>query len=145
MQKLVSHSIKKGKKPYFKGVLLHNLNKIKSCHPEVFLGKGVLKICIKFTEERPYWSAISIKLLHIFRTHFPKNTSGGMLQDLKICPFVDDTSLCILMNLSKDKDLKSLINWKDVNKIYLDDGKMKIENLMRWYPREDTFQIANLY
>lgn len=68
-----------------------------------------------------------------------------MLQDLKICPFVDDTSLCILMNLSKDKDLKSLINWKDVNKIYLDDGKMKIENLMRWYPREDTFQIANLY
>ena len=54
-----------------------------------------------------------------------------MLQDLKICPFVDDTSLCILMNLSKDKDLKSLINWKDVNKIYLDDGKMKIENLMR--------------
>lgn len=68
-----------------------------------------------------------------------------MLQDLKICPFVDDTSLCILMNLPKDKDLKSLINWKDVNKIYLDDGKMKIENLMRWYPREDTFQIANLY
>ena len=65
--------------------------------PEVFLGKGVLKICSKFTGEHPYRSAISIKLLcnfieialrhgcspanllHIFRTPFSKNTSGGVL------------------------------------------------------------------
>ena len=31
--------------------------------PEVFLGKGVLKICSKFTGEHPYQSAISINLL----------------------------------------------------------------------------------
>ena len=64
---------------------------------EVFLGKGVLKIWSKFTGEHPCWSVISIKLLckfieitlqhecspvnllHIFRTPFPKNTSGGLL------------------------------------------------------------------
>ena len=66
-----------------------------SCHPEVFLGEGVLKICNKFTGEHPCRSAISIKLLctsvfsfhgcslvnllHIFRTPFPKNTFGWLL------------------------------------------------------------------
>ena len=34
----------------------------RSSHPEVFLTKGVLKICSKFTGEHPYRSAISIKL-----------------------------------------------------------------------------------
>ena len=58
----------------------------RSSHPEVFLGKGVLEICIKFTGEHPCRSASSIKLfyspvnlLHIFRTHFPRNTSGQLL------------------------------------------------------------------
>ena len=73
----------------------------RSSHSEVFLGKGVLKICSKFTGEHPCRSAISIKLLcnfieisfhhgcsavnllHIFRTPFLKNTSGGLLLDLK--------------------------------------------------------------
>ena len=63
----------------------------------VFLQKGVLKICSKFKGEHPCQSVISIKLpcnffeitlqhgcspvnlLHIFRTLFPKNTSGGLL------------------------------------------------------------------
>ena len=63
----------------------------------MFLGKGVLKICSKFTRERPCQSVISIKLpsnfieialrygcsaenlLHIFRTPFPRNTSGWLL------------------------------------------------------------------
>ena len=36
---------------------------ISSSHPEVFLRKGVLKICNKFTGENPCRSAISIKLL----------------------------------------------------------------------------------
>ena len=44
----------------------------RSSPPEVFLGKGVLKICSKFTGEHPCRSVISIKLhsslLHIFRT-----------------------------------------------------------------------------
>ena len=64
--------------------------------PEVFLGRCVLKIWITFTREQPCWNVISIKLLcsfigitfqhlcspvnlmHIFRTPFLKNTSGGV-------------------------------------------------------------------
>ena len=38
----------------------------RSSHPEVFLGKDVLKICSKFTGEHPCRSAISITLLCIF-------------------------------------------------------------------------------
>ena len=67
-----------------------------SC-PEVFIKKGVLKICSKFTGEHPCRSAISIKLqsnfieitfrhrcspvnlLYIFRSPFPKNTSRRLL------------------------------------------------------------------
>ena len=62
---------------------------------EVFLGKGVLKICSKFTGEHPCRSAISINLLcnftettlrhewspvnllHIFRTLFARTPLGG--------------------------------------------------------------------
>ena len=69
----------------------------RSSHPEVFLGKGVLKICSKFTGEHPCQSAISMKLLcnfititlrygcspvnllHIFRISFLKNTSEWLL------------------------------------------------------------------
>ena len=65
----------------------------RSSYPEVFLGKGVLKICSKFTT---CGSAISIKLqssfieitlrhicslvhlLHIFKAPFLKNISGGL-------------------------------------------------------------------
>ena len=36
---------------------------IRSSPPEVFLEKGVLKICIKFTGEYPCQSVVSIKLL----------------------------------------------------------------------------------
>ena len=71
----------------------------RSSRPEVFLGKGVLKICSKFTGEHPCRSVISIKLqsnfteialrhgcssvnlLHILRTPFLKNTSGRLLLD----------------------------------------------------------------
>ena len=63
----------------------------------MFLGKGDLKICSKFTGEHPCRSATSIKLQgnfieialrhecspvnfqHIFRTPFLKNTSGQLL------------------------------------------------------------------
>ena len=68
----------------------------RSSHPEMFLRKGVLKICSKFTGEHTSRSVISIQLLrdlteialrhecspanllHIFRTHFSKNTSGRL-------------------------------------------------------------------
>ena len=76
--------------------------KCRSNSPEVFLGKGVLKTCSKFTGEHPCRSVISIKLqsnfieialrhgcspvnfLHIFRTPFPKNTSGGLLLEVRL-------------------------------------------------------------
>ena len=72
----------------------------RSSHPEVFLGKGVLKICSKSTGEHPYRSVIWIKLqsnfieitlqhgsspinlLHIFRTPFSRDTSGWLLLDI---------------------------------------------------------------
>ena len=53
-------------------LLKWSLIMFRSSHPEVFLGKGVLKICSKFTGEHPCRSAISIKLLC-------KNTSGRLL------------------------------------------------------------------
>ena len=50
----------------------------------MFLGKGVLKICSKFTGEHPCRNAIphfgmGVNLLHIFRIPFLKNTSGRLL------------------------------------------------------------------
>ena len=72
----------------------------RSSPPEMFLGKGVLKICSKFTGEHQSQSVISIKLhcnfiqitfqhgyspvnlLHIFRTPFYKNISRGLPLDL---------------------------------------------------------------
>ena len=75
-----------------------SIKKVFRCsHLQVFLGKGVLKICSKFTGERACRSVISIKLqsnfieialrhgcspvnlLHIFRTPITKNTSGRLL------------------------------------------------------------------
>ena len=65
-------------------------------HPEVFLGKSVLKICSKFAREHPWRSVVSIKLLcsfieitfwhecsplsllYIFRTPFSKNNFGWL-------------------------------------------------------------------
>ena len=68
----------------------------RSNHPEVFLGKGVLEICSKFTGEHPCRNVFSnnvieitlrhgfssVNLLHIFRTAFLKNTSGWLLLDI---------------------------------------------------------------
>ena len=69
----------------------------RSSHPEVFIAKGVLKICGNFTGEDSCRCEISIKLqsnviemalrhacsplnlLHIFRTPFLKNASGRLL------------------------------------------------------------------
>ena len=50
----------------------------------MFSGKGVLKICTKLTGEHPYRTWISpVNLLHIFKTPFPKNTSGGCFWNWK--------------------------------------------------------------
>ena len=64
----------------------------KSSHSEVFLRKGVLKICSKFTGEHPFRRSISIKLqsnfieialrrgcsLVNFRIPYSRNTSGWL-------------------------------------------------------------------
>ena len=44
--------------------------RIRSSHPVVLLGKGVLKICSKFTREHPCQSAISIKFASLLKSHF---------------------------------------------------------------------------
>ena len=80
----------------------HECTIFRSSRPEVFLYKDVLKTCSKFTGQHSCWSVISIKLQssfieitlchgcspvnlrHIFRTPFPKNTSGWLLLNL-IC------------------------------------------------------------
>ena len=72
----------------------------RSSHQEIFLVKGVLKICSKFTGEHPCQSVILIKLLcnfieitvrhgcfpvnllQIFRTSFLKNTRGWLVLHL---------------------------------------------------------------
>ena len=84
---------------------------IRSSQPKMFLGKDALKICSKFTGEDSCQSVISIKfqskfigitlqhwcspvnLLHIFRTTFPKNTSGGRLIKNGLCINTLTTSL----------------------------------------------------
>ena len=83
----------------FEGAFTFPVSLIRSSNPKVFLRKGVLKICSKFTGEHPCLSVISIKLkynfieiilrhecstvnfLRISRTPFTKNTSGRLLLD----------------------------------------------------------------
>ena len=90
-------------------IILREVTCIRSSHQEVFLGKGVLKTCSKFTGEHPCWSAISIKfqsnfieialrhgfspvnLLHIFRTSFLQNTFGGLLRCMKVLAYFGRT------------------------------------------------------
>ena len=73
-----------------------SLTKLRGSHPEVFLGKGFLKMCNKFTGEHPCRSVISkelpsnfieitlrhgcspVILLHAFRTPFPRTASEWM-------------------------------------------------------------------
>ena len=82
-----------------------NTTKSRSSSSEVFLEKGVLKICCKFTGEHLCWSVISIKLQsnfieitlrhgwspvnlqHIFKILFLKNTSGRLLLKIKTLHF----------------------------------------------------------
>ena len=78
-------------------ILVRTVSNDRSSPPEVFLGKGVLKMYRKFAGENPCRSVISIKLqnnfieitfkhgcslvnlLYIFRTPLLRNSSGRML------------------------------------------------------------------
>ena len=103
--------------------------KLRSSPPQVFLGKGVLKICSKFTGEDPHPIAISIKLqrnfieiilrhgyfpvnlLQIFREPFYRNTYGGLL--LEIISFAEDLELWKNGKWSATFSTCTLgINWK---------------------------------
>ena len=104
---------------------------IRSSHPEVFLEKGVLKICSKFTGEHPCRSAISVNLQsnfieialrhgcsavnlqHIFRKPFLKNTSGRLLLN-NTDYFVSYHALIVIIAkpanaLPFDKSIKKLV------------------------------------
>ena len=65
----------------------------RSSRPEVFLGKGVLKICSKFTGKHPCRSAISKKLKW---AHFEPTVSQIFLVEIRVSKiklFADGTSL----------------------------------------------------
>ena len=110
-------------KSYFPEKLINNFKQfnafkpqIQKQHSEVFLGKGILKICCKFTGEHPYRSAISIKLqskfteitlwhrsspvnlLHLFTKPFPKNTSGRLLLQKETIQLIG-TAYCFTVSL----------------------------------------------
>ena len=101
----------------------------RNSRPKVFLVKGVLKICGKFTGEHPCRNVISIKLLcnsveiafqhgcspvnllHIFRSPFSKNTSRWLLLRL---PWT-------LANFSEQLFLRASLGgyiWKDGTYIF---------------------------
>ena len=99
------------------------LPNIRSSRPEVFLRKGFLKIWSKLTGEHPCRSVISIKLLrnfieipfrhgcspvnllHIFRTPFPKNTSGWLLLQYSLSVLSEN----IKKNLSLWKNCSNIV------------------------------------
>ena len=52
-------------------IFIYSMYKLhRSSYPEVFLGKGLLKICSKSTGEHLCRSATSIKLLTLLKSHF---------------------------------------------------------------------------
>ena len=112
-----------------------SLSLFRSNCPVVFIGKGFLKICSKFTGEQPWWSAISkveitleitlrhgyllspvtpVNLLHIFRTTFLKNTSGWLL-----LTFLKLTTDYFLYKAKKSLMLKHLSYDFITNRCYL--------------------------
>ena len=92
--------IKNSRQRERRGIKCEQIPILRSSHSEVFLGKGVLKICSIFRGEHPCRSVIPIKmqsnlieitlrhgcspvnLLHIFRTPFPRNTSWWLLLNI---------------------------------------------------------------
>ena len=100
----------------------------RNSQPEVSRGKGVLKICSKFTGEHPCRNAILIRLqsnfteitlrhgfspvnlLHIFRASFLKNTSERLLLNVAaqgmIKPVVVPRKFYIRSDKNKVKSMK---------------------------------------
>ena len=95
------------------------VHQTRTSSPEVFLGKGFLKKCRRFIEEHPCRSAFLINilcnLLYIFRTPFPKNTTGGGASSakllVKICGIVRSSFLDALKRINWHLLVQSK-NWK---------------------------------
>ena len=103
-----------------------SLPNFRSSRPEVFLRKGGLKICCKFTGDQPCRGVISeklprnfieitlqhgyspVNLLNIFRTPFPKNTSGGVLLYITKDDFDDVRVTLLQVNVEKKYKLSLL-------------------------------------
>ena len=111
------------------------LLKARSSHPGVFLIKGVLKICSKFAGEHScreviwIWNfteialqhrCFPVNLLHIFRTPFPKKTSGRLLMKSQ-CQ--DKLNGECKMDLSQRMDF---CHWL----VYLFENLLEYENLL---------------
>ena len=100
---------------------ISHLRKCRGSHLEVFLGKGVLKICSKFTGEHPCRGEIWIKLesnfieitlrygcspeysQHIFRAYFSKNLSGWLLLKMKYSPTLSYDGIVNQIQTIKEK------------------------------------------
>ena len=63
----------------------------RSCRPEVFLVKGVLKICCKFTGEDPCQSVISIKLQSNFTKQLYWNHTSAWVFSCKFAAYFQNT------------------------------------------------------
>ena len=89
---------------YIENLWMLSVN-FRSSRSELFLGKGVLKICSQFTGEHRCRSASShfevgvtlTVIVNILRTPFPISTSGWLLPKFAITPLVkaSDTRLVI--------------------------------------------------
>ena len=125
--------------------------------PEVFLGTFVMKICSKFTGKHTCRSAISVKLhsyffeitlrhgcspvnlLHIFRTPFSKNTSGGLLPKPSGKVKMLNQNCSFLLNVIATQRFKKLLKniW-----FYLVFLKKSVQKICSKFTREYSCQKA---
>ena len=115
------------KKNFYSKLYQKKKKSIRSSCPEVFLRKGILKICSKFTGEHSCQSANKmlcnfieialrlgcspVNLLYIFRTPFLKYTSGQLLLNLLWWTVI------------------SLLFWNKVSKLLLSSFAMSLNDL----------------
>ena len=112
-----------------RNILITSIWAFRSSHPEVFLKKGFLRICI--TEEHPCQSVISIELLcnfieitlrhrcsanllHILRTSFIKNTPGRLLLGIVVDSKLD-FKFHVDQKIKKCNKLKGLMRRPSIN------------------------------
>ena len=86
-----------------------NVIPIRNSHPEMFLVKGVLKICSKFTGEHPCRNVISIKLLGC---SCPIHKKGDKLNCNNYRPYL------FYLILAKFMFAHPLTNFLQVNKLF---------------------------